>query len=90
MALTLDNVVHSCEARTGCPAPMNAATAYLFAPIPAGVNPAGLTVEINGRFEPRQADKTVFLYRPGDKPGTWELLSHVTESFFEDSFDYQS
>lgn len=88
MALKLDNCIKSCMAKPGVPGPANKATAYLYAPIPDGVNAEHLWIEVGGNQVKRDKGRDVFLYRPGDKPGEWEMLADVTSSYFEEHFDF--
>lgn len=88
MPLTLDNKIKSCSPKVGVPGPMNRATAYVYSPIPEGVNAAHLSVEIGGQFVPRLPNCDVMLYCPGDKSGTWECLAQITESYFVENFDF--
>lgn len=88
MSLILDNVIHECMAKPGVPGPANKATAYLYAPVPEGVDASHLWIEVGGNQVRRDKGRDVFLYRAGDKPGTWELLADITESYFTEHFDY--
>ncbi len=82
----LDRLIRRCTPK---PDAIRSGNAYMYDPVPDGVNPAYLSVVIAGTPYKRDANKPILVYDDSN-PADPQLLHQLTVEDFEANFDFES
>lgn len=85
MEFKTDRVIRRCTAK---PDGIRTGNAYMYDPIPAGVNPAYLSIVIAGGIYKREADKPIIVY-DDTNPLDPQVTHQLSVSDFAANFDFE-